>query len=55
VPAGNFDKSKNQDLKMGIFHPKNPYFRYFVVKNIDINKDNLRNKGMPLGKKLENQ
>ena len=54
MPAGIFDKSKNLDLKMGIFHPKKPYFWYFLVKNIDMSEDNVRNKGMPLGKKLEN-
>ena len=53
MPAGKFDRSKNQDHEMGIFHPKMHKFWYFLIKNIDMSKDLVQNKSMLLGKTLK--
>ena len=47
MPAGKFDRSK----KLAYFILKN--FWYLLVQNIAMNENTVRNKSMPLRKKLE--
>ena len=54
MPAGKLSRSNNSVPKMGIFYQKKRNFQYFLFKNIDMNKNAVRNKSVPLGKKHEN-